>query len=87
MRYVVPQQIRIENLEKEVDLMLRVTDPCKNKWLVARSGETIIKKAKKAHLTPGEMAKFPDGHEEEHKIIKAKDPADIKNLADWILSQ
>ena len=55
MRYVVPQQIRIENLEKEVDLMLRVTDPCKNKWLVARSGETIIKKAKKAHLTPGEM--------------------------------
>jgi len=55
VRYVVPQQIRIENLEKEVDLMLRVTDPCKNKWLVARSGETIIKKAKKAHLTPGEM--------------------------------
>ena len=39
------------------------------------------------HLTTGEMAKFPDGHEEEHKIIKAKDPADIKNLADWILSQ
>jgi|SRR5450631_2346762 len=39
------------------------------------------------HLTTGEMAKFPDGHEEEHKIIKAKDPADVKNLVDWILSQ
>ena len=34
-----------------------------------------------------EGAKFPDGHEEEHKIIKAKDPAEVKNLADWILSR
>jgi cytochrome c len=39
------------------------------------------------HLTTGEKAKFPDGHEEEHKIIKAKDEAAIRNLADWILSQ
>ncbi|MEY8876926.1 MAG: c-type cytochrome [Leptothrix sp. (in: b-proteobacteria)] len=39
------------------------------------------------HLTSGEKAKFADGHEEEHKIIKAKDPAEIKNLADWILAQ
>jgi len=38
------------------------------------------------HLTTGEKAKFPDGHEEEHKIIKAKDPADTKNLIKWILS-
>jgi cytochrome c len=39
------------------------------------------------HLTSGEKAKFADGHEEEHKVIKAKDPADVKNLADWILAQ
>ena len=39
------------------------------------------------HLTSGEKAKFPDGHEEDHKIVKAKDPAEIKNLVDWILSQ
>jgi cytochrome c len=38
------------------------------------------------HLTTGEKAKFPDGHEEEHKIIKAKDEAQTKNLVDWILS-
>lgn len=38
------------------------------------------------HLTTGEKAKFADGHEEDHKIIKAKDPAEIKNLVDWILS-
>ena len=39
------------------------------------------------HLTSGEKAKFPDDHEEDHKIIKAKDEAEIKNLANWILSQ
>jgi cytochrome c len=39
------------------------------------------------HLTTGEKAKFPDGHEEEHKVIKAKSPDDVKNLAEWILQQ
>jgi len=41
------------------------------------------------HVTSGEKAKFPDGHEEEHKIVKTsppKDAAQIKNLIDWILS-
>lgn len=37
------------------------------------------------HITTGEKAKFPDGHEEDHKIIKAKE-AEIKNLIQWILS-
>ena len=38
------------------------------------------------HVTSGEKAKFPDGHEENHKIINTKDSAAIKNLVDWILS-
>ena len=38
------------------------------------------------HITSGEKAKFPDGHEEEHKIIKTQDQAEIQNLVDWILS-
>lgn len=38
------------------------------------------------HITTGEKAKFPDGHEEEHKIIKSPDAAKTKNLVDWILS-
>jgi len=38
------------------------------------------------HITSGEKVKFEDGHEEEHKIVKTKDPAEIKNLVDWILS-
>jgi cytochrome c len=38
------------------------------------------------HITSGEKAKFPDGHEENHTIVKSKDEKDIKNLVDWILS-
>jgi len=38
------------------------------------------------HITSGEKAKFPDGHEEDHTIVKSKDEAEIKNLVDWILS-
>lgn len=38
------------------------------------------------HLTTGEKAKFADGHEEPHKIIKAPDNGQIVNLVDWILS-
>lgn len=38
------------------------------------------------HITTGEKAKFPDGHEEEHKIIKTKDMNEIKNVIQWILS-
>jgi cytochrome c len=41
------------------------------------------------HITSGEKAKFPDGHEEAHKIVKTSPPNDaaqIKNLVDWILS-
>lgn len=39
------------------------------------------------HITTGEKPKFPDGHEEDHKIIKTKDMEEIKNGINWILSQ
>jgi len=41
------------------------------------------------HITSGEKAKFPDGHEEDHKVIQTDPPKDmdqIKNLVDFILS-
>ncbi len=38
------------------------------------------------HVTSGETVKFDDGHEEKHKIVKSKDPEQIRNLVDWILS-
>ncbi len=38
------------------------------------------------HLSSGEKAKFPDGHEENHMILKSDDPNATKNLVEWILS-
>ena len=38
------------------------------------------------HLTSGESAKFPDGHEEAHMILKVDDAKEMNNLIAWILS-
>jgi cytochrome c len=38
------------------------------------------------HVTTGRMAKFEDGHEENHPIVKTHDPDRINNLVNWILS-
>jgi len=39
------------------------------------------------NFTTGPKVKLEDGTEEDHKIIDTKDQAQLKNLADWILSQ
>jgi cytochrome c len=38
------------------------------------------------HVTAGDKVKFPDGHEEKHKKLKAETPAEVDNLVRWVLS-
>ena len=38
-------------------------------------------------ITTGPKVKLEDGTEEDHKIIDTKDPKELKNLIDWILSR
>jgi cytochrome c len=38
------------------------------------------------HLTTGRKAKFADGHEEPHPVVKTADADRINNLVNWILS-
>lgn len=38
-------------------------------------------------MTAGKKVKLEDGTEEDHKIIDTKDPKELKNLAEWILSR
>lgn len=38
------------------------------------------------HVTTGRKAKFADGHDEDHPIVKTADPDRINNLVNWILS-
>lgn len=38
------------------------------------------------HITSGHLVQLQDGTEENHRIIDTKDPAELRNLALWILS-
>lgn len=72
IRYIVPQYIRPENVEKQVELYMRVTNIYKNVRLVVRAGETVIKEVKRLHVTPGEM---------ETVKVAAKELAGISELS------
>ena len=39
------------------------------------------------NFTSGNKVKLEDGTEEDHKVIDTKDAKEMKNLAQWILSQ
>lgn len=39
------------------------------------------------NMTTGGKVKLADGTEEDHKVIDTKDPKELKNIADWILSR
>jgi cytochrome c len=38
------------------------------------------------HITSGRLVELEDGTEEKHKVVDTTDPAELKNLARWILS-
>lgn len=55
VNYIIPQNIRIDNLNGFLDLMLRVTSVYRNAKICVRADEKIIKEIKRPHLAPGEM--------------------------------
>jgi len=76
--------LKCHAIDKEKD------GPAYNKVAEKYKGKANAEARLIEHITSGEKAKFPDGHEEEHKIVKTSPPKDmdqIKNLVQWILSQ
>lgn len=55
IRYIVPHVIRVDNLEDNINLLMRVTDIYKNAKLVVKGNDTVLKEINKIQLTPGEM--------------------------------
>jgi NADPH-dependent 2,4-dienoyl-CoA reductase/sulfur reductase-like enzyme len=55
VRYVVPHQIRLDNVEQTVELMMRVDNIYKDIKLVIKSNGTVLKEIKRNHVAPGEM--------------------------------
>ena len=75
---------KCHSVEKEKD------GPAYKKVAEKYKGKAEAEKRLIEHITSGEKAKFPDGHEEEHKIVKTSPPHDMaqtKNLVQWILAQ
>jgi cytochrome c len=60
--------------------------PAWNKVAAKFKGDAKAAEKLQHHLSSGEKAKFPDGHEEAHPILKSEDPKATQNLVDWILS-
>ena len=56
--YVVPQYIRKNNVEKNVELSFRVRTPAENINIVVKDQDTIIAKFKREHVIPSEMEKI-----------------------------
>jgi cytochrome c len=53
----------------------------REKGSAAEAEQKMIK-----HMTTSPMVKLEDGTEEEHKVIDTKDPAELKNIVQWIMS-
>lgn len=65
----------------------RAKDGPSYKEIAAKNkGKPDIESTLVKHLSSGRKVKFEDGHEEEHKVPKTKDEAQIRNLIQWILS-
>lgn len=53
--YVVPQKVRVENVEDSLHLFMRVKNVHKNAKLVIKLDGEVIREIKKPHLAPAEM--------------------------------
>ena len=55
--YIVPQTVSSENVDKTIELFMRVTDVYKNVEFVIKQDGKELKRIKKKHLAPAEMEK------------------------------
>ena len=56
--YTVPHKVRIENVDKFLDLFLRVKDVYRDSKLLVKGDGEVLKEFKKRHLAPGEMERL-----------------------------
>ena len=53
--YTIPQRLRIDNLDDELNIFFRVKSVMKDKYIYVTSGDVLLLKVKRLHLAPGEM--------------------------------
>ncbi|MFV9568243.1 NAD(P)/FAD-dependent oxidoreductase [Thermoanaerobacter mathranii] len=55
IRYVVPQKINVDNIEKRIKFRMRPVSVYSNATLAVKSGDKYLLRQKRQRLTPGEM--------------------------------
>jgi len=55
IRYVVPQKINVDNIEKRIKFRMRPVNVYNNAMLAVKSGDKYLLRQKRQRLTPGEM--------------------------------
>lgn len=71
IKYIVPHLIRVDNLNKSLQLFMRVREVYPNSRLIVKADNEVIKKSRKMHMTPGEM----DNIRIDPKILQQRKPA------------
>lgn len=71
IKYIVPHLIRVDNLNKSLQLFMRVREVYPNSRLIVKADNEVIKKSRKMHMTPGEM----DNIRIDPKILQERKPA------------
>ena len=56
--YTVPQKIRLENVEKAVEVFFRVNNVYRDTVIKVESGGEVLCRFKREHMAPGEMEKI-----------------------------
>jgi len=55
--YTVPQKFRMKNIDKSLEVFMRVKNVYNNMKLEIKDGDNVIMSLKKSHVAPGEMEK------------------------------
>ncbi|MBA7467631.1 Ferredoxin--NADP reductase [subsurface metagenome] len=71
IKYIVPQLIRVDNLDKSLQLFMRVNQVYTNSRFIVKADNVTVKKSRKMHMTPGEM----DNIRIDPKILQQGKPA------------
>lgn len=56
--YIVPQNVRVSNIEENLDLFMRVRKVYKNAKLIIEADGVKLKEIKRSHMAPGEMERL-----------------------------
>lgn len=62
VQYIVPQKIRVDNLEGPIEFFMRVTDVYKESKIIVKVDGVVIRELKRQHMIPSEMERVLINH-------------------------